>query len=219
MTPSILLISEENQATSKLVEVLRGKLGYHVQYSPNGDGGVRLLREAEAKPVLILYDMGVRDVRPSTFIHVLQQINPVTPVLMLARDVDEASAIEMIAHGALNYLELPSTDMRIKASIENALYVRALRETVHWLESGKAKDINNMARMAESASHKKDSLSPVHILDEHGEVKPYIRLEEECIKKALLHHQGQVSLVARKLRIGRSTLYRKMEQYQMQMEK
>jgi transcriptional regulator of acetoin/glycerol metabolism len=40
-------------------------------------------------------------------------------------------------------------------------------------------------------------------------------LEAEAIKFALVHYRGQMSAVARKLGIGRSTLYRKLKQHDL----
>ena len=50
------------------------------------------------------------------------------------------------------------------------------------------------------------------ILDLDGEVRPLEELESEIIRKALEHYDGQMSEVARKLKIGRSTLYRKIKE-------
>ncbi len=49
------------------------------------------------------------------------------------------------------------------------------------------------------------------LLDSAGEVRPLDELETELIKYAITHYRGQMSEVARRLRIGRSTLYRKLE--------
>jgi DNA-binding NtrC family response regulator len=49
------------------------------------------------------------------------------------------------------------------------------------------------------------------LLDEAGEVRPLEELESEAIRFAITHYRGQMSEVARRLRIGRSTLYRKLE--------
>jgi DNA-binding NtrC family response regulator len=49
------------------------------------------------------------------------------------------------------------------------------------------------------------------LLDEHGEVVPLEDIEAGAIRFAITHYRGQMSEVARKLRIGRSTLYRKLE--------
>ncbi len=50
------------------------------------------------------------------------------------------------------------------------------------------------------------------LLDQAGEVRPLDELEGEVIRFAIAHYRGQMSEVARRLRIGRSTLYRKLEQ-------
>jgi DNA-binding NtrC family response regulator len=51
------------------------------------------------------------------------------------------------------------------------------------------------------------------LLDERGEMRPIGSLEEEVIRFAIEHHRGQMSEVARRLGIGRSTLYRKIRDY------
>jgi DNA-binding NtrC family response regulator len=49
------------------------------------------------------------------------------------------------------------------------------------------------------------------LLDAEGEVRPLEQLEAELIRYAITHYRGQMSEVARRLQIGRSTLYRKLE--------
>jgi DNA-binding NtrC family response regulator len=44
-----------------------------------------------------------------------------------------------------------------------------------------------------------------------GEVRPIEEIETEVIRFAIAHYRGQMSEVARRLKIGRSTLYRKLE--------
>ena len=56
--------------------------------------------------------------------------------------------------------------------------------------------------------------TPAHTLpitDSHGDVRPLEEIERDSIRFAIWHYRGQMSEVARKLRIGRSTLYRKLE--------
>ena len=56
-------------------------------------------------------------------------------------------------------------------------------------------------------------LSPgnLSLLDPQGEVRPLEEIENEAIRFAITHYRGQMSEVARRLRIGRSTLYRKLK--------
>ncbi|HXW40609.1 MAG TPA: sigma-54 dependent transcriptional regulator [Xanthobacteraceae bacterium] len=49
------------------------------------------------------------------------------------------------------------------------------------------------------------------LLDAEGEVRTLEEIESELIRYAVTHYRGQMSEVARRLRIGRSTLYRKLE--------
>jgi DNA-binding NtrC family response regulator len=49
------------------------------------------------------------------------------------------------------------------------------------------------------------------LLTPEGEVRPIEEIESEVIRFAIAHYRGQMSEVARRLKIGRSTLYRKLE--------
>src|SRR5450755_2662253 len=49
------------------------------------------------------------------------------------------------------------------------------------------------------------------LTDTHGEVRPLEEIEREAIRFAIAHYREQMSEVARRLKIGRSTLYRKLE--------
>jgi len=44
-----------------------------------------------------------------------------------------------------------------------------------------------------------------------GDIRPLEEIEADVIRAAVSHYRGQMSEVARKLQIGRSTLYRKLE--------
>ena len=51
------------------------------------------------------------------------------------------------------------------------------------------------------------------LLDDHGNVRRLDHMEADTIRFAMAHYRGQMSEVARRLGIGRSTLYRKMKDY------
>jgi DNA-binding NtrC family response regulator len=50
------------------------------------------------------------------------------------------------------------------------------------------------------------------MLTASGEIRPLEELENEIIRFAISHYRGQMSEVARRLKIGRSTLYRKLDE-------
>jgi DNA-binding NtrC family response regulator len=51
----------------------------------------------------------------------------------------------------------------------------------------------------------------MRLIDDKGDVRKIDEMEAEAIRFAISHYRGQMSEVARKLGIGRSTLYRKMK--------
>jgi DNA-binding NtrC family response regulator len=51
----------------------------------------------------------------------------------------------------------------------------------------------------------------VPVLDPTGEIRPLDAIEADLIRFAIEHYGGQMSQVARRLRIGRSTLYRRLK--------
>jgi DNA-binding NtrC family response regulator len=55
--------------------------------------------------------------------------------------------------------------------------------------------------------------TPDPFLDADGKVTPMADLERALITFAIAHHEGRMSRVARALKIGRSTLYRKLREY------
>jgi DNA-binding NtrC family response regulator len=50
------------------------------------------------------------------------------------------------------------------------------------------------------------------LLTSTGDVRPLDEMEHEIIRFAISHYRGQMSEVARRLKIGRSTLYRKLDE-------
>ncbi len=56
------------------------------------------------------------------------------------------------------------------------------------------------------------SAGALAMLTSGGEVRPLEEMESEIIRFAIAHYRGQMSEVARRLKIGRSTLYRKLDE-------
>jgi DNA-binding NtrC family response regulator len=67
--------------------------------------------------------------------------------------------------------------------------------------------------LVELEPHPLPELGMLSMLNAHGDVRPLEDLEAEVIRFAISHYRGQMSEVARRLRIGRSTLYRKLDQF------
>jgi DNA-binding NtrC family response regulator len=67
------------------------------------------------------------------------------------------------------------------------------------------------ARPEEIAHFEPRDPNMLRLIDDTGDVRKLYDIEAEAIRFALAHYHGQMSQMARKLGIGRSTLYRKMK--------
>ncbi len=58
---------------------------------------------------------------------------------------------------------------------------------------------------------------PVTITGKDGELRSLEEIERDLIQYAIDHYSGHMSEVARRLGIGRSTLYRKVREYDLRV--
>ncbi len=68
---------------------------------------------------------------------------------------------------------------------------------------------------ANDAGPERAGAAPVAIFDEHGDIRPVEAIERDLLQFAIDHYEGHMSEVSRKLGIGRSTLYRKVREYDL----
>jgi DNA-binding NtrC family response regulator len=120
--------------------------------------------------------------------NVRQLENAVFRAVVLA----EGPAIGVAEFPQIAALVQPGTDM---PAVDNVPALVAIPEPFH------------------AAPHIAPELGPdlLALLDSNGQVRPIEEIEAEVIRFAINHYRGQMSEVARRLRIGRSTLYRKLE--------
>jgi DNA-binding NtrC family response regulator len=71
-------------------------------------------------------------------------------------------------------------------------------------------EIVSIERTNASPSAATTAIGVLDLLDD-GDVRPLEDIEADAIRFAITHYRGQMSQVARRLRIGRSTLYRKLD--------
>ena len=70
----------------------------------------------------------------------------------------------------------------------------------------------NIAPGIEAPLYATSTAGHLSMLTLSGEVRPLEEMESEIIRFAIAHYRGQMSEVARRLKIGRSTLYRKLDE-------
>ena len=68
-------------------------------------------------------------------------------------------------------------------------------------------------RLSEHSSTAPSDDEPVHVLDREGHLRTLVEIERDLIEFAIENYSGHMSEVARRLGIGRSTLYRKVREH------
>jgi DNA-binding NtrC family response regulator len=71
----------------------------------------------------------------------------------------------------------------------------------------------NSVANGDGAAHPEPAANP--FLDGEGHFRPLLDIEGEAIAQALTRYRGRMTETARRLGIGRSTLYRKIDELQL----
>jgi DNA-binding NtrC family response regulator len=116
----------------------------------------------------------------------------------IAAQVSAAAASEIMAASTLaeSFLEPARHDLRLQETDIAPIAVA---------------DDSPMASAGPTPATAAAAVEALPLLDAAGEMRPLEEFEAELIRYAVTHYRGQMSEVARRLRIGRSTLYRKLE--------
>ena len=124
MKETILLI-EDDEALSQLIDLLLGRAGYTVVTAPNGETGLEVAREED--PDLVLLDILMPDMDGWHVYEALQSITDV-PVLFLTALGDEHNVTYGLGLGADDYIVKPfgykELVTRVKASLSRARRAR-----------------------------------------------------------------------------------------------
>lgn len=113
--------------------------------------------------------------------------------------------------------------------LENAVFRAVVLSEGDWLQPGDFPQISGvlpdpdelpeapaLPRPANDAAPQAEAAtSPVAIQDSEGHIRPLEAIERDLLELALDHYDGHMSEISRRLGIGRSTLYRKVREYDL----
>ncbi|QLC52189.1 sigma-54-dependent Fis family transcriptional regulator [Bartonella alsatica] len=74
------------------------------------------------------------------------------------------------------------------------------------------KPLINIPNIIEGNIQEDHEQESIQFLNAEGHVRTFLEMERDIIEKAVKHYKGHMSEIARRLHIGRSTLYRKIEE-------
>ena len=165
--------------------------------------------------------------------HFMDRVAPADPHRRL-RGVSEAALSMLMAYdwpGNIRQLEnavfrasvlcegdvlTPAEFPQIRAQVEGMVDLGVVRDE----DAGQADEavVNGTVARQGVRVPSRPRFGTLDVLDERGNVRSLAAVEVEMIKLAIAHYNGQMSEVARRLGIGRSTLYRKLKEYGIEAE-
>ncbi len=169
-----------------------------------------------------------RDDIPHLVAHFLQKVRPADPrrhltgvsaaALAMLSAYDWPGNIRQLENAVFRASVLAEGDMlteedfpQIRAQVEGIVHLGETEADRCDPDSGLPETAEYTA--AEPFPPARPRFDKLDAIDERGNVRSLAAVELEMIKLAIDHYNGQMSEVARRLGIGRSTLYRKLKEY------
>jgi len=207
MTETVLIVDDGSSHLRMAEYTIGQKLGYHVITADGGDEAIRwIMTGREPQPDLILLDLPASGVNGLRVLYEVKACRPQLPVIMLTPYGDDEQVAQAAQMGVDDALSKPVTLDRLRFSLRNVFTIHRLKRTVARLERRIAGDEREISMPQGDAL---PGELPA-FFDEAGRVKKLKSIEEEIIRLALRHTGGCMTRAARQLGIGRSTLYRRV---------
>ncbi|MFG1477283.1 response regulator [Xanthobacter sp. V4C-4] len=207
MKPLLLLV-EDDPVEARRVESAARLMGYDCHLAGDGDAALALLERMAFDVVLLdlvlpgLDGMGLLGLMKARGIRV-----PVVAAVT-AGSIDAAASA--IRAGARDFVVKPAGALRLQVALANAAALGSAARPARADTGGEAVAPRRLepAMKADPVPAAGGARAPW--VDHGGHVRPLEEIEETAIRFACAHYGGRIAEVARRLGIGRSTLYRKL---------
>ncbi len=203
MVHRILIIDAEPMQRELLTYSLQNRLGYMITaIASAGEAVGCFYSDTAAPPDLILFDWpqgGMDNPAPS-----FKGLSQLAPLVVLVKYGDYDAAAAALGAGAQDFLTKPVAMERISTTFRNLLLLRDARREAERLRRERAGEAGNHPPGGYGIA------PPFQLTGEDGNIRRMEDIEAEAIRFAMQHYNGHMTEVARRLGIGRSTLYRKL---------
>ncbi len=213
----ILIVDDDPAQVSLLAQQVQ-RLGYAAVTAPDGDRAAEILNAPETSPIAcMILDLVMPGLDGLGVLAHVRQTGMRLPVIVQTGHGGIDNAISAMRAGAIDFLVKPIETGRLETALRSALTVAAepLAETTHHGSQGRAHHElpgaapSDITIVPTGLAARMQDMMP--LLDEAGHIRPLEDIEAEVIRYAIARYGGQMSEVARRLRIGRSTLYRRLD--------
>jgi DNA-binding NtrC family response regulator len=183
--PGAILLVDEDAAQQGLITATLARAGWTIVAARDCEMALARLADADAIPIAaVLIDHAMPDRAGPALVAAIRVAHPALPIVLLA------------AQGVVAALRAGATDVLAKP-----VYADQLLTALDTATSG-----------ASQAPASAEAIAGVTLFKPNGHLRPLDEIEGDIIRLAIDHYRGRMTEVARRLRIGRSTLYRKLEE-------
>lgn len=200
-----VLIVDDDPVQRRLLEAMARRFGHDAIVADGGEAAIKALGNgSETRIDCMVLDLVMPDLDGLGVLARMREAGIAIPVIVQTDHGGIDNVISAMRTGAVDFVVTPVGAERLQVSLRNALATSALETEIQRLKRSHAGTIAD----AEPAI----AAGALDLLNAHGDVRPLEEIENEIIRFAITHHRGQMSEIARRLRIGRSTLYRKLKE-------
>ncbi len=193
MPITILVIDNDPAHSSIICTTIKDKLNHNViAVSTPQEAKSYFSSESLQKPDLILFDISkIED--PQEIVSSFRRTGASTPIIVLASYGDYENAIAAVNAGANDFLNKPVAVERMDVTFRNAMLLK--NNNLGFAKS----NVTNMIEFS--------------LFSDDGNIRRMTAIEAEAIKCVMQLYRGRMTDVAKHLGIGRSTLYRKISDF------
>lgn len=189
--PHILIIDDELDSLQQLSRLTQ-PVTKEITTISSGTQALALIESSNPLPYcVIVLDLVMPEVDGYMILAGLQQRNSQIPVIVSLKQSALQDVHTALRLGAWDFITRPFVTERVQVTVRNA--------------------IRHHDHLRTSSGAVLDEKASIRIVDRKGRIQPFDHLEEQILRIAHSHADGHISEMARKLNVGRSTLYRKLK--------
>ena len=227
MSARILLV-EDDILECRRIESILSHLGHTCRVVSDGDAALAAMADDHFDCVLL--DLVLPGLDGMGVLGAMKARGHDLPVIAAVTSAGLDAAASAVRAGARDFVVKPVGGLRLQVAIENALAFAALTRAGRPSLPSSVRETSAPERDASvtqgprpmvvrlvaeggcdlDADWEPASAGGVPLMDHSGHARPLLALEEDAIRAAVSLYGGRMSEVARRLGIGRSTLYRRM---------
>lgn len=215
MTPLVMVIEKSNESGTPLSCVVKEHVACRTIEAVDWRSGIRHLLSAQSpQPDGVITGIPLQGIEPREAFGAFRSLKPGLFIIACVMHADECAAA--LHHGADDFVMLPPCPHRLQVTLRHLLRLKRMAEELEALRSLHTQHGAN-GHVVSGNGHVGNGV--IRVLGEDNHVFPLRRMEKEAIRLALKHYDGCISHAARRLGIGRSTLYRKMDELNIAYER